>query len=191
MYWGSGCGSVSKAVASETRGPWLESPHQRSSYWTLLIVNCIEKTKIKKKRPGMPHFFNTYFVFNSNVQGLFTFYALTTGGKSKGMVVRYHLVVVSSQLSIINLSSFIYSLWPDRDCNRSKWKCLQLGLLSICCHKWHGRWSLQNLDWQQPKCMDRTHSTRVYPDQESEGVSLWGKNLWIMVVRKLLDLHSL
>ena len=25
-------------------------------YWTLLAVNCIEKTKLKKNRPGMAHF---------------------------------------------------------------------------------------------------------------------------------------
>ena len=26
----------------------------------LFIINCIEKTKINKKRPGMAHFFNNY-----------------------------------------------------------------------------------------------------------------------------------
>ena len=54
---GSGCGSVGKPVASDTRGPRFESCHWRSFYWTLLTVNCVEKTKIKKKRPGMAHFF--------------------------------------------------------------------------------------------------------------------------------------
>ena len=50
-----GCGSVGRAVASDTRGPWFESSHWRNLYFTLFTVNCIEKTKIKKKRPGMAH----------------------------------------------------------------------------------------------------------------------------------------
>ena len=28
LYFGSGCGSVGKAVASDTRGPWFESSHR-------------------------------------------------------------------------------------------------------------------------------------------------------------------
>ena len=51
---GTGCGgSVGKVVASYTRGQQFESRHHRRFYWTLLTVICIEKTKIKKKRPGM------------------------------------------------------------------------------------------------------------------------------------------
>ena len=46
----SGCGSVSKAVTSNTRGSLYTTRHRRSFYGTLLTVNCIEKTK---KRPGM------------------------------------------------------------------------------------------------------------------------------------------
>ena len=54
---GSGCGSVGRAVASNTRGPRFES-----SYWQTFILDiclfsekCIEKTKIKKKMPRMAH----------------------------------------------------------------------------------------------------------------------------------------
>ena len=52
---GSGCGSVGRAVASNSRGPRFES-----SLWQTFILNiycqlCIEKTKIKKKRPKMAH----------------------------------------------------------------------------------------------------------------------------------------
>ena len=54
---GSGCGSVGRAVASNTRGPWFKSSHWQTFisdiYW--FTVNCLEKTKIKKKRPGMAH----------------------------------------------------------------------------------------------------------------------------------------
>ena len=46
---GSGCGSVGRAVASDTRGPWFESSHWQYLYWTLFTVNCTEKTTIKKK----------------------------------------------------------------------------------------------------------------------------------------------
>ena len=53
---GSGCGSVGRAVAFNTRGPRLEYSHRHNIYIELFIVNCIEKTKIKKKRPGcLPH----------------------------------------------------------------------------------------------------------------------------------------
>ena len=52
-HWGSGCGSIGRAVASDSRGPQFESSHRRK-----FTVNCLEKTKIKKKRSGIPHFKN-------------------------------------------------------------------------------------------------------------------------------------
>ena len=46
----SGCGSVGRAVASDTRGLQFESS-QKCKYWTFVYCQmCIEKTKIKKKR---------------------------------------------------------------------------------------------------------------------------------------------
>ena len=54
---GSGCGSVGGAVAFDTRGPRFDSSHRQNFIEHLFIVNCIEKTKINKKRPGMAHFF--------------------------------------------------------------------------------------------------------------------------------------
>ena len=48
---GSGCGSAGKAVVSDNRGPRVNSRHWRSFYWTLSSVSCVDKTKIKKKRP--------------------------------------------------------------------------------------------------------------------------------------------
>ena len=54
---GSGCGSVGRAVAFDARGSRFESNYRQTfisdSY--LFTVSCIEKTKIKKKRPGMAH----------------------------------------------------------------------------------------------------------------------------------------
>ena len=54
----SGCVSVGSAVSSDARGYQFESSHWQTflSDIYLLTVNCIEKTKIKKKRPGMAHF---------------------------------------------------------------------------------------------------------------------------------------
>ena len=55
---GSGCDSVGRAVASDTRGPRFESSHRQIYYlyWTYIYCQlCIEKTKIKT-RPGMAHF---------------------------------------------------------------------------------------------------------------------------------------
>ena len=42
---------VGRAFASETRYPQLQSSHRQ----ILSTVNCIEKMKIKKKRPGLAH----------------------------------------------------------------------------------------------------------------------------------------
>ena len=52
---GSGCGSVGRAVASDTRDPSFESSHSETFIEQLFAVNCVEKTKIKKKRPEMVH----------------------------------------------------------------------------------------------------------------------------------------
>ena len=55
----SGCGSIGKAVASNTRGPRFKSSHRQNLYWIfvyLFIINSIEKTKINKKRPELPTF---------------------------------------------------------------------------------------------------------------------------------------
>ena len=52
---GSGCGSVGRAVSSDTRVPRFESSHQQT-FIHVFTINCIEKTKMKKKRPEMAHF---------------------------------------------------------------------------------------------------------------------------------------
>ena len=49
---GSGCGSVGRAVASDTRDPRLESRHWQTLIKHLFTVNCVEKTKTKKKEAG-------------------------------------------------------------------------------------------------------------------------------------------
>ena len=53
----SGCGSIGRVVASDTRGPRFKSSHLANFYKEiyLSIVNCVEETKMKKKRPGMAH----------------------------------------------------------------------------------------------------------------------------------------
>ena len=49
---GSGCGSVGRAVASATRGPWFKSNYRRifNVNICLLILKCIEKDESKEKR---------------------------------------------------------------------------------------------------------------------------------------------
>ena len=59
---GSGCGSVGRAVASDTRGPRFKSSHWQNYIEHLFTVNCIEKTKIRKKRPGMAHLKNISYL---------------------------------------------------------------------------------------------------------------------------------
>ena len=51
---GSGCGSVGRGVASDTRGPRFESSHGETYIQT--IFYSFEKTKTKKKSPGMAYF---------------------------------------------------------------------------------------------------------------------------------------
>ena len=54
---GSGCGSVGRVVAFETRGLQYNSSHRQNFIEHLLlnlfIINCIEKTKINKLKLGM------------------------------------------------------------------------------------------------------------------------------------------
>ena len=66
LILGSGCGSVGRAVASNSGGPWFESSHQQKF---ILNIYCQLKktTKIKKKRPGMAHFLKKSANFNSNI----------------------------------------------------------------------------------------------------------------------------
>ena len=52
---GSGCDSVGRAVASDSRGLQFETSHWWSFKECLFAVNCTEKTNIKKKRPGMAY----------------------------------------------------------------------------------------------------------------------------------------
>ena len=43
--WGSGCGSVGKAVTSDTRGPRFESHHRKS-----FIEHCKLSTVLKRRK---------------------------------------------------------------------------------------------------------------------------------------------
>ena len=54
-YLGSGCGSVGRAVTSNSRGQRFESSH-RQKFIMNIYCQLNKKTKIKKKRPGMAHF---------------------------------------------------------------------------------------------------------------------------------------
>ena len=49
---GSGCGAVGRLVASNTKDPQFESGHRQYNLLSTVIMNCITKTKIKKKRLG-------------------------------------------------------------------------------------------------------------------------------------------
>ena len=55
LFLGSGCGSVGRAVTYDTRGPRFESSHWQKLHIFVYCQLCIERTKIKKKRPGMAH----------------------------------------------------------------------------------------------------------------------------------------
>ena len=53
---GSDCGSVGRAVASQSRGRQFESSHWQKYIYRTLTINCIEKTKIREKRSRMAQF---------------------------------------------------------------------------------------------------------------------------------------
>ena len=50
--WGSGCGTVGRAVASDTRDPRFESQHRQKF---ICQLHYMEKAKIKQTRPGKAH----------------------------------------------------------------------------------------------------------------------------------------
>ena len=63
---GSGCGSVGRAVAFNTRGPRFDSSHRQNFiehlFVNLFIINCIEKTKINKRGREWPILKKTLFL---------------------------------------------------------------------------------------------------------------------------------
>ena len=51
LTWlGSGCGSIGKAVASDTRGMRFETSHCQNLYWTLVFCQMYWKDENKEKR---------------------------------------------------------------------------------------------------------------------------------------------
>ena len=70
----SGCGLVGRAVAFNSRDPRFDSSHRKNFiehfFVNLFIINCIEKTKINKKRPGMAHFLKKTWKDNVNYRFL-------------------------------------------------------------------------------------------------------------------------
>ena len=55
---GSGCDSVGRAVASNTRGPRFESSHQQFILRTYLLLTVKKRGQIKKKSPGKDYLKN-------------------------------------------------------------------------------------------------------------------------------------
>ena len=53
---GSDCGSVGRAVASDTRGPLFESSHQQNFIMNLQCANCWKDENKEKRGRGMAHF---------------------------------------------------------------------------------------------------------------------------------------
>ena len=49
---GSGCGSVGRAVASDTKGPRFESSHRANITFVYCQVNWLDKNKEKELRNG-------------------------------------------------------------------------------------------------------------------------------------------
>ena len=58
---GSGCGSVGRAVASDTRGPWSESSHWQLLYRSFNYCQLYWKDENKEKEAGKTNNFCHYF----------------------------------------------------------------------------------------------------------------------------------
>ena len=56
-YWGSSCGAVGRAIASNTRGPGFESSHWQLLLNNYLLLTVCRKDENKENRPGMAHLF--------------------------------------------------------------------------------------------------------------------------------------
>ena len=52
----TGCGSVGRAVATDTRDPRFESSRRQFNFLSSVFKLCWKDEKIKKKRSGMAHF---------------------------------------------------------------------------------------------------------------------------------------
>ena len=73
---GSGCGSVGRAIASDSRGPLFVSSHQHDLY-RAITVNFIEKTKIKRKEAGNGPFLKSSWQYVLNRPTCETFLQLS------------------------------------------------------------------------------------------------------------------
>ena len=64
MHYGQWLWLSGRAVAANTRDPRFESSHRQTFIEHLFPVNCVEKTKIKKKEAeNGPFFFKKYVLF--------------------------------------------------------------------------------------------------------------------------------
>ena len=123
-YWvGSDCCSVGRAVASTTRGPWFESSHCKFNIEHLFTVNCIEKMKIKNKRPGMDHIKKSW--------------AIILGGKNCQNCLKRLFPVLFRYFCLLNNGPFFKKEWLLKNhffCNERTtdmcWKCTSLIWLS-------------------------------------------------------------
>ena len=51
----SGCGSVGRAVASDTRGPRFESSHRQKNYIEHLLSTGLKRRKLRKRGREWPN----------------------------------------------------------------------------------------------------------------------------------------
>ena len=86
---GSGCGSVGRAVASDTRGPRFKSSHWHILYGTFVYCQPYWKDEIKKKWPGMAHFKKTLFWTQSQHLCIFHYFYLI-------YMIWYFIIILSN-----------------------------------------------------------------------------------------------
>ena len=64
MFKGSGCGSVGRAVASDTKGPWFKSSHQQTFYRTFVYCQLHWKDGNKNRKAENCPFWKYIVLFN-------------------------------------------------------------------------------------------------------------------------------
>ena len=102
---------VGRAVDFDTRGPRFDSSHRQNFIEHLFIINCIEKTKINKKRPGMAHLLKKMsfiFLLHLGTSVIFQYLITRTNGlKSTSLFHTYITPLVSSRQCHLSFCFFL------------------------------------------------------------------------------------
>ena len=123
---GNGCGSVGRSVASNTRGLQFKSSYLTYRY----TVNCIETTKIKKKRPGMAQLFRNHSVIFTYRGGNHPAIWCNKNVPKSSIIVLWPILHISA-MKIVNYDASLVPIVPNIICESIN-KIGHWSLLWVC-----------------------------------------------------------